>query len=233
MELALEAGVSTRHVSFLETGRAKPSRAMVLQLADALMMPRSAHNALLQQAGFTHLYPTTPLESELIAPLQNALSLMMEKHSPWPAILCDRHWNIIRANPTADTLISALRGPTSHINMVKMLVSNPIARDAIVNFDEVRHELLGRVRLEALEAGNDPYLRELEEEIRASILATPHESDRPRRPLVPFIMRAGDMQLSFLTAFAHFGTSDDIAVRDLRLEMFFPADNITTAFFNA
>jgi transcriptional regulator with XRE-family HTH domain len=109
MELALEADVSTRHISFLETGRARPSRAMILQLADALIMPRPAHNSLLQQAGYANSYPMTPLDSHLIAPLRDALASMMDKHNPWSAIFCDKHWRVIKSNQGAATLLDALR----------------------------------------------------------------------------------------------------------------------------
>jgi transcriptional regulator with XRE-family HTH domain len=231
MELALEAGVSTRHVSFLETGRAKPSREMVLQLADALMMPRSAHNSLLQQAGFSNSYPMTPLDSDLLAPLHDALAAMMDKHSPWPAILCDKHWNVIKSNVSADTLLTELRGTSHSVNLIKMFADNPVAEAMVTNLDEVRHEMLGRIRLEGLEAGNDPFLRELEDDIRASLGGRTQSNDTARRPLVPFLIRYHGQDLSFLTAIAHFGTSDDVAVRDLRLELLFPANEVTKAFF--
>lgn len=231
MELALEAGVSTRHISFLETGRAKPSRAMVLQLADALLMPRGAHNSLLQQAGFSNSYPMTPLDSDLIAPLHDALTSMMDKHSPWPAILCDKHWNVIKSNPSADALLSVLRGAIHSVNLIKMFAHNPAAENMVINLDEVRHEMLGRIRLEGLEAGNDPFLRELEDEIRVSLNGHALSNDQVRRPLVPFLIRYHGQELSFLTAIAHFGTSDDVAVRDLRLELLFPANEVTKAFF--
>lgn len=232
MELALEAGVSTRHISFLETGRARPSRAMVLQLADALMMPRPAHNSLLQQAGYANSYPMTPLDSHLIAPMRDALASMMDKHSPWPAILCDKHWNVIKSNPSAATLLDALRGISHNVNLIRMFASNPVAQSMVTNLDEVRREMLGRIRLEALEAGNDPFLRELEDEVRASLSGRLPDAERPRRPLVPFAIRYQGQDLSFLTAIAHFGTSDDIVIRDLRLELLFPADDATKAFFS-
>ena len=231
LELGLEAGVSTRHISFLETGRAKPSRAMVLQLADALMMPRGAHNSLLQQAGFANAYPMTPLDSDLIAPLHDALASMMDKHNPWPAILCDKYWNVIKANPSADILLTALRGNSHSVNLIRMFAGNPIAETMVINLDEVRQEMLGRIRLEALEAGNDPMLRELEHELRVSLAGAMQLNYSPRRPLVPFVISYMGQQLSFLTAIAHFGTSDDIAVRDLRLELLFPANEATKDFF--
>jgi transcriptional regulator with XRE-family HTH domain len=233
MELALEAGVSTRHISFLETGRARPSRAMVLQLADALMMPRPAHNSLLQQAGYANSYPMTPLDSHLIAPLRDALASMMDRHSPWPAILCDKHWNVIKSNTSASALLEMMRGTKQNINLIKMFAHNPVAEQMVINLDEVRREMLGRIRLESLEAGNDPFLRELEDEVRASLSGRPSYAERPRRPLVPFLIRYQGHDLSFLTAIAHFGTSDDIAVRDLRLELLFPADDATKAFFGS
>ena len=232
LDLALEAAVSARHISFLESGRAAPSRAMVLQLAEALLLQRVTRNQLLTLAGFATTYPATPLESEALAPLRAALQDMMDKHAPWPAMLCDRHWNVLRANPAAEGLLSSLgSGPSEARNVVSLVCESAAATESIINIDEVRWELLGRIRLEILEAGDDPALRVLEEQLKSALGRAPLPQDHQRRPLVPLQIRAFGRRLSFLTAIAHFGTSDDVAVRDLRLELLFPADDATRAAF--
>jgi transcriptional regulator with XRE-family HTH domain len=126
LDLALAAGASPRHVSFLETNRAKPSRDMVLTLADAMVVPRASRNALLNAAGYAPLYPSTPLDDETLAPLRALLSEMMARHVPNPAMLCDRYWSILDANATARVLLAPLHGANGEMNVVRMLTESPL-----------------------------------------------------------------------------------------------------------
>jgi len=228
LDLALDCEVSARHLSFLETGRAKPSREMVLQIADGLILPLGSRNALLQAAGFAAVFPVSPLESEALGPFRAVLQEMMDRHAPWPAILADRHWRVRDANAAAALLLAPLQtgGETS---LIRMLTDSPAAESMIANLPEVIHEMRGRIALEALEAGNDPVLRELLEALDAASLRHPVAAAAPRRPLVPLIVNTPGGQLSFLSTIAHFGTSEDVTVRDLRLELLFPADEATRA----
>lgn len=232
LDLALTCEISARHLSFLETGRAKPSREMVLQIADGLVLPLGSQNALLQAAGFAAVFPASPLESEALGPFRAVLQEMMDRHAPWPAILADRHWRVRSANASASMLLATLQagGETS---LIRMLTDNPFAEAMIANLPEVVHEMRGRIALEALEAGNDPVLRELLEALEAASQRYPLPGAGPRRPLVPLIVNAPGGQLSFLSTIAHFGTSEDVTVRDLRLELLFPADEATRAALRA
>jgi transcriptional regulator with XRE-family HTH domain len=232
LELALEADVSTRHVSFLESGRAQPSRAMTMQLAEALLLPRAAINALLASAGFAAAFPATPLSAETLAPFRAMLDEMMRRHAPYPALVCDRHWTIIDANATARALLGPLHDGSDEMNVVRMLCGAP-ASAAIENLGEVLTEMWGRIRLEAMEAGPDPINAELLSMLKAAITQTPAPPTAARRPIVPIRLRAPGGVLSFLTAIAHFGTSEDITLRDLRLELLFPADEATAAALRA
>lgn len=229
LDLALSVGVSSRHLSFLESGRARPSRDMAHMIAGALLMPRSEYNALLLSAGFAPVFPASPLEAEAIAPFRAIIAQMMASHSPNPAMVCDRRWTILDANPVARLLLSALQGAEGEMNVIRMLALNPQAPEFVVNHAEVLAEMSGRIRLEALEAGADPELGELVEMIDHALKAYPATPAAPRRPLVPLILRSPSGPLSFLTAVAHFGTSEDVTVRDLRLELLFPADAATRA----
>lgn len=228
LDLALETGVSARHLSFLETGRAQPSREMVLRLCDALVAPRAACNELLRAAGFAAVFPNSPLDAEALAPFRAVLADMMRRHDPYPALLCDRTWTLLDANDAARALLTPLQGASRESNIVRMLVRSPIARELIVNFAEVLDDMSARIRLEALEAGADDELHELLAEIESHRSAAPPPT-APRRPLTPVVIRAGDGVLCFLSTIAHFGTSEDVTVRDLRLELLFPADEATRA----
>jgi transcriptional regulator with XRE-family HTH domain len=228
LELALEAGVSARHLSFLESGRAQPSRAMALQLAEALLLPRAAINALLTSAGYAPAFPATPLSADSLAPFRAMLEDMMRRHSPYPALVCDRHWTVLDANDAARALLAPLYDGEGDMNVVRMLCGAR-AGALIENMGEVLAEMWGRIRLEALEAGPDPVNAELLTLLKAAMARSHASSHVARRPLVPIRIRTPEGVLSFLTTVAHFGTSEDITLRDLRLELLFPADEATRA----
>lgn len=228
LDLALTCEVSARHLSFLESGRALPSREMVLRLAGGLLLPLGAQNSLLQAAGFAATFPASPLDSDTLGPFRAVLGEMMARHAPYPAMLCDRHWTLIDANATARALLSPLQDGPGPMNMVLMLAESPLAPAAIGNYPDILDEMTARLRLEALEAGDDPVLRSLLETLEAASARHPQRAQAgQRRPVAPLVMNTGGEPLRFLSTIAHFGTSEDVTVRDLRLELLFPADEHT------
>ena len=234
LDLALTCEVSARHLSFLESGRARPSREMVLVLAEGLLLPLGSQNALLQAAGFAPVFPTSPLDSEALGPFRAILDEMIARHAPYPALLCDRHWTILDANATARALLAPLHEGPGPMNVVRMLTDSPLAPMAIANYPEVLAEMAARIQLETLEAGDDPVLHQLLQALQAATLRHPHRAaPLQRRPLAPVVLNAPDQPLSFLSTIAHFGTSEDVTVRDLRLELLFPADDVTRAAMTA
>ena len=228
LDLALTCEVSARHLSFLESGRAQPSRDMVLLLAEGLLLPLGSQNALLQAAGFAPVFPASPLESEALGPFRAILDEMIARHAPYPALLCDRHWTILDANPTARALLAPLHQGPGPMNVVRMLTDSPLAPVAIANYPEVLAEMAARIQLEALEAGDDAVLHDLLRALHAATTSHPYRASHlKRRPLAPVVLNAPDQPLSFLSTIAQFGTSEDVTVRDLRLELLFPADDAT------
>lgn len=152
LDLALASDVSSRHVSFLESGRAQPSRDMVLQLGAALLLPLQARNALLQTAGFTSVFPATPLSADALGPFRAILNDMIARHAPYPAMLVDRHWTVLEANESAQSLLAGLSGSSGETNIVRMMTRSPEAAALIGNYGEVIAELKSRMQMEALEA---------------------------------------------------------------------------------
>lgn len=228
LELALTCDISARHLSFLETGRASPSREMVLQLSEGLLLPLGARNSLLQAAGFASVFPASPLDSKALGPFRRVLTEMMERHAPYPALLCDRHWNVLDASPAAKALLSGLQDGPGEINLIRMLTSSRAAEAAIVNLAEMLAEMQGRIQLEALEAADDEVLNGLLSHLEAAVARHPLPPGHTlRNPLVPLMLRTASGELSFLSTIAHFGTSEDVTIRDLRLELLFPADEAT------
>ena len=233
LDLALSCDISARHLSYLETGRARPSREMVLHLSEGLFLTLPARNGLLAAAGFAPAYPVTPLKAEVLKPFRAVLEEMMTRHSPYPALLCDRHWTLRDANQTARTLLAPLIGAHAEMNLIRMVTGSQQARTLIGNYAEMLHELRGRISLEAQEAPGDPVLADLLATLAAACRHHPLKDQLVRRPLLPLILNAPGGRLAFLSAIAHFGTNEDVTIRDLRLELLFPADEATRAALNA
>lgn len=233
LDLANACEVSARHLSFLESGRAQPSREMVMRLGAGLLLPLSARNALLQAAGFAPSFPASPLDSEAVGPFRAILNEMIARHAPNPAMLVDRHWTVREANPAARRLLAPLQDERGEMNLVRLLARRRDAAEIIANLPEVLGEFHSRLQLEALEAGDDPEFSELLAELERACARHPQPEVRARRPVLPLVINTAGGQLSFLSAIAHFGTSEDANIRDLRLELFFPADERTRAALEA
>lgn len=230
LDLALDANVSARHISFLETGRARPSREMVLQLAQTMNLPLRARNELLEQAGFVRVFAETGLDARALGPIRAALDHMLASHMPYPALICDRYWSLIDANPAARSLLSPLQGDETAPNIARMIATNPVAREVIENWDEVIADFTSRLKLEAGRSGGDPRLNALLELVGTAAPARPDEVSSAQ-PFIPVRLRLGATRLSLLSMLAEFGTPRDITISDLRIELFFPADQATEAFF--
>tara|TARA_R110002073_G_scaffold68483_4_gene170277 strand:+ start:9067 stop:9861 length:795 start_codon:yes stop_codon:yes gene_type:complete len=220
LALSLEANVSARHLSFLESGRSQPSRAMALQLAECLDMPFEARNGLLTAAGFAPIYPRTPLTAELLAPIRDVLTRMMHAHSPAPALIFDSHWHVLDANPTGALLMGGAW--EAGACLIDRLVDDATARRPILNWPEVAAVLMNRLRCEARQAGGDDRLTALADRL------APHAID-------PLSLDTGDPimtlryatpagELNLFTTVVELSSAQDLTLRDLRLEIFFPAD---------
>lgn len=227
LDLATACEISARHLSFLESGRAQPSREMTLHLGAGLLLPLGARNALLQAAGFAPVFPTSPLESEALEPFRSVLDEMMARHAPNPAMLVDRHWTVREMNKTARALLSPLQADGAEMNIVRLLTAGDRAAQVIANLPEVLGEIASRLQLEALEAGDDPVFSDLLSALERACERYPQKTIRARRPVLPLVLNGPGGPLRFLSLIAHFGTSEDVTVRDLRLELLFPSDDYT------
>lgn len=236
LDLALNAEVSQRHLSFLESGRAKPSREMVVQLAEALDLPLETRNRLLAAAGFAGLYPRRRLDAEAMAPVRTALERMLAVHEPFPAMVVDRAWNLVMYNRGLPKLFEVLGGMEAMAarvggsNMLRVTLHPEGLRPYIKNFDEIAAHLLTRSAHEALEF---PAL----DEILKEVLRYPGLPSRgrnvdwstPMLPVLPTRLSVGGVELSLITTLTSFGTPQDITADELRIENLFPADAASEA----
>ncbi|MES2684913.1 MAG: helix-turn-helix domain-containing protein [Pseudomonadota bacterium] len=240
MTLAADAGLSQRHLSFLESAKARPSRAMVLQLAEALALPLRERNRWLMAAGFAPLFAERPLNSPDMASIKLALDLLLKQQEPYPAIVLDAGWNILQTNEATQRLLSVFGDPAAlwqrvcgdgPPNLMKLTFHPEGLRPFIKNVDELGPGLLARAIREARE-------NEAAAAVLATVLAYPGIPARwrlaevwtPLAPVLPTRVGIGDVTLSFITMLASFGTPLDLTADNLRVEILFPADAFTEAF---
>jgi transcriptional regulator with XRE-family HTH domain len=233
LDLALDAGVSTRHLSCVETGKAKPSREMVALLADTLEMPLRERNALLLAAGYAPEYPETDLSSQELAPVRRAIECILEHQEPYPAFVLDRHWNILMANGAAARVTGFLRGGSTHANMMREFFDPDGLRACVANWEEVAEDLVRHLHDALAVSPSDAKARSLLDEL----LRYPGVPSRWRTrelgalpsPVLTVEFRKGDESLRFFSTITTFGTSRDVTLDELRIECTFPADEATAA----
>jgi transcriptional regulator with XRE-family HTH domain len=233
LDLALAAETSARHLSFVETGRARPSRDMLLRLAEQLEVPLRERNHLLLAGGYAPVFGQAPLDAPQMAAVREALGKVLAGHEPYPAVVVDRSWNLVDANAAVAVLLGpadpALLAPPANVLRVSLHPDGMAPR--IVNLGEWRAHLLGRLRRQVALTG-DAGLAELLDELRAYPCDQPEpevEVPGPGDVVVPLRLRHGDQELSFLSIMASFGTPLDVTVAELAIESFFPADPATGA----
>jgi transcriptional regulator with XRE-family HTH domain len=239
MELALEAEVSTRHLSFVETGRSKPSRDMVVKLAEHLDVPLRERNELLLAAGYAPAYPESSLDDVEMGAVRDAVQRLLTAHEPYPAVAVDRRWELLDGNAgvpliTAGVAAHLLEPP---INALRLSLHPEGMAPRIANLAEWRAHLLGRLRREVA-ATQDPQLASLLAELAAYPGDDPdgvagHELPGPGEIVVPLRLRHESGELSFMSTVTTFGTPLDITVSELSIEAFFPADDHTAAVLRA
>ncbi len=244
LALALQSGVSQRHVSFLESGRARPSREMVVQLSTALDIPLRQRNAMLLAAGFAPVYRESNLAAPELTPVRQAIDRILEKHEPYPAVVIDRLWNLLQANEAAQAFTLFLfegpppaPSPGKGPNVLRWLLDPQALRAKIANWEEVARYLVSTTYAEILAAGGEPRALAFIEEIMAypDVPASFRKlrfEDRPT-PVLTVEYLVGGKALSVFTTIATLGTPQDITLQEIRIECFFPADERSDALFKS
>ena len=239
LALATEADISSRHLSFLETGRAQPSREMVLLLASVLDVPLREQNVLLTAAGYAPIYRETALGAPEMDQVRRALGFMLAQQEPFPALVMDRHWNILQQNDSAKRVlglfldqaaVARLPGPP---NAVRLTFHPDGLRPCIANWEALAGPLIQQIHREAVGGIPDAGTRRLLEEVLGypgvpARWRTPDATARST-PFLPVVLRKDDLVLRFFTTIATLGTPQDITLQELRVECFHPGDEATEA----
>ena len=227
--LALEAEISQRHLSFVESGRAAPSRDMVMRLSETLSVPLRQRNLILAAAGFAPLFPERAIEDARFRPALDAIRTVLKGHEPYPAVAVDRHWNMVASNASIAPLLEGISKREllePPVNVLRLALHPEGLAPNIVNLAEWRAHLIGRLR-QQVEAFADAGLAHLERELSAYPGPRPaaqHRHDPARDIAVPLRLRLGDDILSFISTVTVFGTPLDVTLSELAIESFFPAD---------
>jgi transcriptional regulator with XRE-family HTH domain len=236
LSLALDAGVSQRHLSFLEKGRSRASRSMILALSTALALPLRERNALLLAGGFAPVYGECSLASPEMVQVRRVLDSILEKQEPFPAVVLDRYWNLLMSNTSAQRLFGSMVDLTSvpgPPNLLRLIFDPAGVRPFVRNWEDVACTLISRMRSEAVGGYLDERLTGLLEELRSfpGFPSQPVPDDRNLSTL-PFIaveLNVGNLDLSFLSAVTTLGAPNEVTAQELRVECFFPADSRTEA----
>jgi transcriptional regulator with XRE-family HTH domain len=234
LALAGQTGVSQRHLSFLELGRASPSREMVNRLAAALDIPLRQHNALLLAAGFAPEWRERELAAPDLAGVASALDYMLARQEPYPGVVVDRHWNLIKSNAGAIRLVEFLVGPIepgTQINLADALVGPEVLRPYLANWPEVVRHFIRSVEADAAADGmieTTALLDRLTSYSGVRKALRLGSNNAQASPVLAMHFRKGDAALRLFTTIATLGTPQDVTLQELRIECFFPMDDATT-----
>ncbi len=246
LDLALETQVSQRHLSFLESGRASPSRDMAMHLSQVLCVPLRERNELLMAAGFAPVYPERRLEDAEMAAILQALQTTLHHHEPFPAVVVDRQWNVVLHNVAVDRLIGLL-GPPARVwqqvdpsgrrNLMRLTLHPQGLQTLVVDWPQTAGAMLTRLQLEAQANPANAALHALLSDLR-SLPGVPAalEMGTPatfQPPVLSLKLRRGHVALALFSMVCSFGTAMDLTADELRLELLFPSDQVTAEFLRA
>jgi transcriptional regulator with XRE-family HTH domain len=235
LDLSVEAGVSSRHVSFIETGRAQPSREMILMLARVLDVPLRDRNDLLIAAGYAAMYRATDLEAPALEQARRALDFMLRQQEPYPAIVVDRNWTILKANGGAVRLVETFTDPAAATewggNAMRLMFHPGGFRPHIVNWEAMAAALIQWLHRDVLAGLGGAQTRTLLNELLSYPGVPPRwrtlDLDVSTAPFLAIDFSKGDLHLQFFSTLTSLGTPHDITLQELRVEAFFPADAAT------
>lgn len=225
LDLALEAEISSRHLSFVETGRSQPSRAMLLRLADSLAVPARERNRLLVAAGYAPAQPERSLDDPALAAARAAVELVLRAHEPFPALAVDRHWNLISSNAGVAAFLAGIPAGllAPPLNVLRLSLHPDGLALRIANLSEWRAHIFHRLERQ-IDASGDSRLTDLLAELRAYPGGVAQNGDKFGGVAVPLVLRTPGGDLSFLSTTTVFGTPIDISLSELAIETFLPAD---------
>jgi len=238
LKLSLSANISSKHVSFLETGRSQPSREMIIQLSNSLDIPLAERNILLKAAGYADAYSRMSIDQNEMLAVRSALELMLDSHAPYPALVLDWRWNIKMANVGFQKISNIVRNAQPNFpdtcNIVELIFDPDGYRPYIENWEEVASVLIGRIQREKRVRRDDQLtlLEDIKKYPNLPSVWSSHDLEDKSQPMIPVMIRVGDIRLRLFSALTSFGTAIDITAQELFIEQYFPIDEGTKDFFS-
>ena len=238
MTLALDVHVSPRHMSFVETGRSRPSRALLLRIADRLLIPHREQNVLLEAAGYARRFRESGLDDTALIHVRRALRFILERHEPYPALVFDGDWDIVMANEahhmSRDFFVDETAPDEVRTNLLRLTFHPLGLRPFITNWDVVGPVLLQRVERELVEAPSAGRLRALFDEVRGygPVPSLARSELASAGALLPVQLERDGARMKLFSVLSTLGTALDVTLQELRLESFFPADDGTASLLN-
>ena len=236
LDLAVDAEISTRHLSFIETGRAQPSRDMVLLLARALDVPLRDRNDLLTAAGYAPVYRESGLDAPAVAQARHALEFILRQQEPYPALILDRHWNVLKVNEASARFQTHFLEPAEVAtlgtpNAMRLMFHQRALRPWIVNWEPTAASMIQWLHRDVVSGFGGAPSKTLLDELLAYPDVPRHwrtlDVEASTAPFLPIEFRKGDLSLRYFTTLTSLGTPHDITLQELRIESFFPADEAT------
>jgi transcriptional regulator with XRE-family HTH domain len=229
LDLAMRSGFSSRHVSFIETGRTQPSRQALLTLAETLDVPLRERNDLLEAGGYAHVYRETPLAADEMRHIRGVLQFILDRHEPYGAVVLDRYSNLLMANDAATSLLGALVDPSllaGTPNLLRTVFHPQGLRRCIVNWEDVAQHLARRAERELSHLGDDKEAAALLAEMREYVGPVVRQTRlNTAELLLPVHLRRDGFELRLFSTIMTLGTPQDVTLQELRIETFFPADD--------
>jgi len=241
LDLACEADISQKHISWMETGKSQPSRSMVVKLIDALKVPLRQRNQFLKAAGFSELYTQNTLDDDIMQPVNQVLDMVLMHHMPYPAFVLDRLWNIKKQNAAADALFAMAGGEQTLWNAIGDLGKRNIAllsihpngiRQMITNWEQLKVPFMLRIKREAFEQMDQEAIAQYELFSQYVELDDASLSMQPMIPVLPLTLKISEQELNLFSVISNFGTAQDITASEMKIETFYPGDKQTVDFFN-
>jgi len=234
MTLAMELDISSKHISFIETGRSYASKEMILKIGEFLEIPKQEVNRALSSSGYSQIYTELPLSHEDMKPVADAIDKMIENHMPYPALVLDSNLDIVKANASAIKLMEDL-GFSDHSNIIEILISGEHVTSKLINCPEVAAAFLTRLRQEiAISGDKSSHLHILEKRLNACL--PQNEEDigvYEKQVVVPTKLQLPGYVLSLFSVFAQLSTVQDVTATEFKVELMFPADEKTKEFYNS
>ncbi len=230
LQLSLELGISSKHVSFMETGRSIPSREMVLKIGEFLFLPKREINRGLHFAGYAPVYAELPSAHEGLKPVFSAIDKMIENHMPYPALVLNQFWDVVKTNFAARNILFEL-GYSGHENLLEALINDDPKTSKIINWSQSVSSVLARLRQEINSMGGSDRLEGLEQKLSARLLFMNDITSIDERQVISstrFRMVGGE--LSFFSIISQLSTIQDVTVSELKVELMFPTDETTKQF---